>query len=142
MPTSKEKWIWQCDQAIPSDADAGRRLLDEVLEKLESLNWNSRDVFGVHLAVDEALINAIVHGNDSDTDKQVRFACKVSPEKIRVEITDEGPGFDPGSLPDPTSAGRLECPNGRGVMLMQSFMSHVEFRDHGCHVVLVKERSL
>lgn len=141
MPTSKDKWTWQIDRAIPSDACAGRKLLDEVLERLESQNWSRRDIFGVHLAVDEALINAIVHGNDSVADKQVHFSCKLSPDKIRVEITDEGPGFEPNTLPDPTAPDRLECPCGRGVMLMRSFMSHVEFQEHGCHVVLEKERS-
>ena len=126
--------------SIPNDAAVGRQLLDNVLQKLEDLHWARREIFGVQLAVDEALINAISHGNALDETKHVRFACRVSPERIHVEITDEGPGFDPDLLPDPTSPNRIGEPGGRGVLLMRAFMSRVEFRDHGNHIVLEKVR--
>ena len=141
MPTSDDNWTWQCDQVIPNDPAVGRRLVDALLEQLEALQWSRRDIFGVHLAVDEALVNAILHGNAMDDAKHVRFCCRLSPEKVRVEITDEGPGFNPDSLPDPTDAEHISCPGGRGVLLMRSFMSRVEFRDHGNHVVLEKVRT-
>ena len=140
MPTSNNTWTWQCDQVIPSDAAIGRQLLDDVLRQLEVLHWGRRDIFGVHLAVDEALVNAIFHGNGLDATKHVRFCCRVSPQKIHVEITDEGPGFDPDRLPDPTTPCRLGCPGGRGVLLMRAFMSRVEFRKRGNRVVLEKDR--
>ena len=92
---------------IPNDTAVGRRLLDDLLRQLEALHWTRRDIFGVHLAVDEALVNAILHGNALDQAKHVRFCCRLSPQKVRVEITDEGPGFDPDSLPDPTDAAHL-----------------------------------
>ena len=66
MPASDEQWTWQCDRVIPSDTAVGRRLLDDVLRQLETLHWGRRDIFGVHLAVDEALVNAILHGNAAD----------------------------------------------------------------------------
>ena len=140
MSTSDDNWSWQCDQVIQNDPVVGRRLLDEMLERLEALGWSRRDIFGVHLAVDEALINAVFHGNALDEAKHVRFCCWLSSEKVRVEIIDEGPGFDPDALPDPTDAVHLDRPGGRGVLLMRSFMSHVEFHDHGNHVVLEKTR--
>ena len=102
--------------------------------------WTRHDIFGIHLAVHEALANAIHHGNSLDEAKQVHFSCWLSPERIRVEITDEGPGFNPDSLPDPTDGVHLNCPGGRGVLLMRAFMSRVEFRDRGNHVVLEKDR--
>jgi serine/threonine-protein kinase RsbW len=140
MPASDDNWTWRCEQTIPNDLALGRRLLDELLCQLDALQWTRRDVFGVHLAVDEALVNAMLHGNALDAAKHVRFCCWLSPEKVRVEITDEGPGFDPDSLPDPTDCEHVGRPGGRGVLLMRAFMSHVEFRDHGNHVVLEKER--
>jgi serine/threonine-protein kinase RsbW len=140
MPPSDENWTWRCDQVIPNDLAVGRRLLDELLDRLEAQNWSRHDIFGIHLSVDEALVNATEHGNARDEAKHVRFCCWLSPQKIRVEITDEGPGFNPDSLPDPTDAAHLSCPGGRGVLLMRAFMSHVEFRDRGNHIVLEKTR--
>jgi len=141
MALCGENWTWHCDRVIPSDLALARRLLDELLARLEELHWSCRDIFGVHLAVDEALVNAVQHGNKRDVGKQLRFSWRVSPRKVRVEIIDEGPGFDPRCLPDPTVPERLACPNGRGVWLMKAFMTHVEYCGCGNHVVLEKERS-
>lgn len=137
---SEERWIWRCDRVIPSDTTAGRRILDEVLEALKARHWAKHDVFGIHLALEEALVNAIMHGNRSDSDKQVRVSCRISPKVVRVEITDEGEGFDPSKVPNPTDPHRLEVPSGRGVMLMKAFMSRVEYNAPGNHVILEKER--
>ena len=137
---SEENWIWQVDRVIPNDTGMGRQLLDEVLGQLESQQWSRYEIFGVHLAVDEALVNAILHGNALDASKRVHFRCRIYPKKVCVEIIDEGPGFDPDSLPDPTTASRLGYPSGRGVMLMRAFMSRVKFHDQGNHVVLEKDR--
>jgi len=135
-----EHWIWGFDRVIPSDAQAGRQVLHELLGQLENHHWAKHDVFGVHLAMEEALVNAIRHGNHQDADKRVRICCRLSPERLRIEITDEGQGFDPSSLPDPTDPARLHSPRGRGVMLMRAFMSHIEYNDRGNQVVLEKER--
>jgi len=140
MPTSDENWTWQCDQMIPNDPAVGRRLLDELLDQLRAMQWSRRDVFAVHLAVDEALINAIHHGNARDQSKHVRFQCQLSPKKLRVEIADEGPGFDPSRIPDPTDPAHIDRPGGRGVMLMRAFMTRVEYPAPGNRVVLEKER--
>ena len=141
MPTCDDNWTWRYDEVLANDIVVGRRLLDEVLQHLEELCWGRREVFGVHLAVDEALVNAMLHGNALDATKHVRFLCWLSPQKIRVEIIDEGPGFDPSHLPDPTDCEHLDRPGGRGVMLMRAFMSHIEFQDRGNHVVLEKVRN-
>jgi serine/threonine-protein kinase RsbW len=140
MPTSDNTWTWRCDEVIPNDPAVGRRLLDALLQQLELHAWSRRDVFGIHLAVEEALVNAMLHGNAMSTDKHVHFACWLSSRKLCVEIIDEGPGFNPDDLPDPTDPAHLGCPGGRGVMLMRAFMSRVEFQDRGNHVVLEKDR--
>lgn len=136
-----DPWIWQCERVIPSDSAAGRRVVNEVLAQLEAEHWVQHDVFGVHLAMEEALVNAIQHGNHRDARKSVRVSCRVSPDRVRIEIADEGPGFNPGSLPDPTCPERLQTPGGRGVMLMRAFMSRVEFNEKGNRVVLEKQRA-
>lgn len=137
----KHRWIWRSDRTIPSKTGAGRRLLEEVLQQLERQHWIPHDIFSVHLAMEEALVNAVKHGNRLDTTKQIHVTCRMSPNLLRVEIADEGEGFDPSMIPDPTDPSRIESPTGRGIMLMRSFMSRVEYNDAGNRVVLEKERA-
>jgi len=137
---SDETWIWRCDHAIPSKAEAGRQAVDDVLNELKAQNWAKHDIFGVHLAMEEAMVNAIMHGNCLDADKEVRVRCQISPVRVRIEICDEGNGFDPAAVPDPTDPDRLESPGGRGVMLMKAFMSRVQYNARGNCVVLEKQR--
>ena len=95
----------------------------------------------MHLAMEEALVNAISHGNRSDPSKNLQIVCRLSAELIRAEMTDEGEGFDPKDVPDPTSPGRIQTPGGRGVMLMRAYMSQVEYESSGRRVILAKQRS-
>jgi len=138
---SENHWIWRCDHTIPSDTKAGRRILDQVIGELQARKWGPRDIFGVQLGLEEALVNAILHGNGLDADKQVHVVCRMTPDLVRIEITDEGEGFDPATIPDPTAPDRLEAPTGRGVMLMRSFMSRVEYNEVGNRVVMEKDRA-
>lgn len=140
-PMTEEKWTWQYDRVIPSDTSAGRRVLEEVLNKLRAEQWLQHDIFGVHLAMHEALVNAIMHGNRLDPNKRIFVRCQLSREMVRIEIADEGEGFDPQCVPDPTDANHLELPTGRGVMLMKAFMTRVDFCDRGKRVVLEKRRA-
>ncbi|MCC6127568.1 MAG: ATP-binding protein [Pirellulales bacterium] len=141
MTASDPAWTWKCERVIPSDAHLGRHVLDELLHELEARHWSRRDIFCIHLAVHEALVNAIVHGNCGDREKTVHVAAQISPKCFRVEITDQGPGFDPQSLPDPTDCTHLECSGGRGVLLMRAFMSRVSYPSPGNRVILEKDRS-
>jgi serine/threonine-protein kinase RsbW len=136
-----DPWIWRCDRVIPSDRAASRQVLEEVLAHLEAEHWMQHDIFSVQLAVEEALMNAIQHGNGQDARKSVRVSCRVAHDVVQIEIADEGPGFNPRSLPDPTCPDRLQYPNGRGVMLMRAFMSRVEFNDRGNCVLMEKDRT-
>ena len=113
-------------------------LLEELLDELRRQDWEEKDVFGVHLAVEEALVNAIKHGNQEDPAKLVMVQTHVSATVVKIEVTDEGGGFDPEAVPDPTDDENLEAPSGRGLMLMKSFMSSVEFNDAGNHVAMTK----
>ena len=137
---SQDQSIWRCDRSIPSDTAAGRCVLGEVLVQLEARNWSRREVFAVHLAMEEALVNAIIHGNKLDAERKIRVVCDLTTESIRIEIADEGDGFDPSAVPDPREPDRLDTPSGRGVMLMREFMTRVEFCDLGSRIVLEKDR--
>jgi serine/threonine-protein kinase RsbW len=141
MIASDTAWAWRSEHVIPSDVVQGRHVLDELLHELEAQHWNRHDIFCIHLAVHEALINAILHGNCGDAEKTVQVTFQISPQKVRIEITDQGPGFDPQTLPDPTDCSHIENCGGRGVLLMRAFMSRVSYPPPGNTVILEKDRS-
>jgi serine/threonine-protein kinase RsbW len=136
-----EPWSWESNEVIPTDTGAGKRVLDALLAKLAELDWPQQEVFGVHLSVEEALVNAIRHGNKMDATKKVRVCCKLSPSVLRVEVADEGAGFNPADVPDPTAPENLEVPSGRGIMLMRNFMTRVEYNAKGNQVTMEKRRA-
>jgi serine/threonine-protein kinase RsbW len=116
---------------ICSDPAEARRVQDQVEQHLKSLQYHDHDIFCVRLALEEALVNAIKHGNQMDRSKSVRISYRVGPDRFDIQITDEGSGFDPEEVPDPTAAENLERPTGRGLMLMRYYMSHVTFNAQG-----------
>src|SRR5262245_13363060 len=118
---------WTHKSKIPSVRGAGKQLLDDLLGALRRGQWAEADIFGIHLAVEEAIVNAIRHGNDSDHKKQVHVACTLNHQRLTVEIIDEGDGFDPELVPDCTAPENLHVPGGRGLLLMRNYMSKVEF---------------
>lgn len=119
----------------------------------------------VGMALDEALVNALYHGNlevsselkDQDDrayyelarkrsleqpyrDRRIHVEAELSPEQARIVTRDQGPGFDPDSLPDPTDPENLLRVHGRGILLMRTFMDEVEFNDKGNEVTMIKRR--
>jgi serine/threonine-protein kinase RsbW len=132
---------WTHEQTIPSRAAAAGEVVDALLAQLRRDDWEPHDVFGIHMAVEEALVNAITHGNKEDPSKRVAVRWQSSPERLRVEIIDEGRGFDPQLLQDPTCDAYLSEPHGRGLMLIRWFMSTVKFLGAGNHLVMEKERT-
>lgn len=137
-----DEMLEEFEIVIPSDTAAGQLVQDRIIRHLEELRYDDRDIFGVRLAIEEALVNAIKHGNGMDPNKTVRIACRVDQLKIRVEIEDQGTGFQLEEIPDPTADENLERPCGRGIMLMRAFMSLIEYNEIGNRVVLEKLRTL
>lgn len=90
------------------------------------------------VVITEALSNAILHGNKQDPRKLVhlRFYTRPDPPTLIAEVQDEGAGFDPSQLPDPTTERNLLQESGRGVFLMRSLADAVEFKDGGRCVAL------
>jgi serine/threonine-protein kinase RsbW len=113
----------------------------DLLDYLQRTGWSDREVFGIHMAVEEALVNAIQHGNREDPAKTVHVSYRATAHKLRIEITDEGPGFRPADVADPR-CGELLCePHGRGLLLMRAYMSKVEYLGRGNQLVMEKRRS-
>jgi serine/threonine-protein kinase RsbW len=108
---------------------------------LTAAGFTERDVFGVRLALEEAIVNALRHGHRGDPTKSVRVRCLVSPDRILAEVEDQGPGFDPEQVPDPLAPENLERPSGRGLFLMRTYMTWIRFNARGNHVTMCKCRS-
>jgi serine/threonine-protein kinase RsbW len=125
---------------IPSDLNEGRKLAEMLLCQARSCGYGEDVCFAISLAVEEALINAIKHGNRGDASKKVTVVADVGPELARIVVVDEGGGFDPSSVPDPTLDENLEKPSGRGIMLMRAYMDEVSFNRQGNAVTMIKRR--
>jgi serine/threonine-protein kinase RsbW len=123
---------------LGQEMSAGERRL---YEAVAGRNYDEATAFAVRLAVEEAISNAFHHGNAADPAKSVTLAYRVTPHEIVIEVSDEGPGFDPDAVPDPTEPENMEIPSGRGIVLMRSYMTDVSFRPPGNHVRMVYRRS-
>jgi serine/threonine-protein kinase RsbW len=88
------------------------------------------------ISVLEAVNNAIVHGNKSNENKQVGISFSIIKKNMFVDICDEGPGFNPGQVPDPTRPENIELTNGRGIFLMSRLADEIEFNKKGNSVKL------
>lgn len=124
--------------SIPSTTAEARQAQDEI-EKALKPHCTERDLFSIKLALEEALVNAIKHGNQLDPTKSVQIEYTILPNRFEIHITDEGDGFDPEDVPDPTAIENLDRPCGRGLMLMRYYMNDVQFNDTGNRVTLYKD---
>jgi serine/threonine-protein kinase RsbW len=98
----------------------------------------------VSVAVRESLVNAIRHGNKMDESKRVQVDFVLHPDRLEIGVLDQGEGFDPDSLPDPTAEENILKTSGRGIFFMRSFMDEVRYAfppRGGTLVTMVKRRS-
>lgn len=151
---------------LGNEADAANPLVQHLRRDLSRLNWcDQTELMRIGVALDEAISNAINHGNlegDStvretsqqnylDTlaarrtqppyrDRRVTLDATITPAAVTYIITDEGPGFDPATLPDPTDPANLERVCGRGLLLIRTFMDEVSHNETGNQITMVKRR--
>jgi serine/threonine-protein kinase RsbW len=124
---------------IPSDFSAGREVQKRILDDVQRQGFASTSAFAIKLALEEALINAIKHGNKLDPKKSVHVECVVTPEQAEITIEDEGPGFERKCVPDPTLDENLEKCSGRGILLIEAYMNSVEWSKQGRRLRMVKK---
>jgi len=123
---------------IPSQLPAAKELERAVLDQLEGQRFPEACRFATKLALEEAITNAIRHGNRNDPDKHITLRFRVTPQEAEIWVADEGEGFDPDRVPDPTLDENLNKPNGRGIMLMRAYMDKVGYNQAGNEVRLIK----
>lgn len=126
---------------ILTDIGEAQRVHQLIMDQLETTHFSERELFGIRLSLEEALINALKHGNRMDPTKKVDISFTVEGDSFSVRVADEGEGFDPDEVPDPTLEENLERPSGRGLMLMRHYMDEVQFLGKGNIVVMTKRCS-
>jgi serine/threonine-protein kinase RsbW len=125
---------------VPSDLRAAREAEEQILRAIEQEGFASDAAFAIRLSLEEAITNAVKHGNRNDRSKHITLRCTIDKDKAIIHVADEGSGFDPKVVPDPTEPARISLPNGRGIMLIRAYMDEVRFNDHGNEVCMIKRR--
>jgi len=123
---------------IPSSFPKAKQVEEDIIAAARKYGYSEEDVFALQLSLEEALSNAIRHGNQEDPSKSISLRYYISAAQIDIYVADEGTGFDPTGIPDPTSSENLECPNGRGILLMRAYMNLVEYNECGNVVHMIK----
>src|SRR4051812_13881788 len=123
---------------IPSEFAAGFTVQQQILDSAAKHGFGDQCLFALKIAVEEALVNAIKHGNKLDKNKHVTIEAEISPKHAEITIADEGPGFERGDVPDPLAEENLEKPSGRGILLIESYMTKVSWDQGGRRVRMVK----
>jgi serine/threonine-protein kinase RsbW len=118
--------------------DKAREVEQKIIDACEAHHFGEADIFAIKLSLEEALVNAVKHGNKLDKSKVVKVNYHVNEQRADITIEDQGPGFNPAELPDPTEDENLERCSGRGILLMRAYMSSVVFNPQGNKVTLSK----
>lgn len=126
--------------SLPGRRDVFAEVERRILEEIERRDYPPTAAFAIRLALEEAVSNAIAHGNAEDPKKFVEVRIDVSPDQVVIEVQDEGEGFDPTTVPDPTADENIDIPSGRGLMLIRSFMTSVEIPPPGNRIRMTYRR--
>jgi serine/threonine-protein kinase RsbW len=123
---------------IPSDLTLMNGVLQYLLERVSKLGLITPEGSNLFVALDEAFVNAVKHGNKNDPTKLIRVGAELSPTEAAFTIEDEGEGFDVQTIPNPCDPSNLFKSSGRGVLLMYNIMDEVEYNAQGNRVKMVK----
>lgn len=114
-------------------------VLEYLLKRVEKLSVCKPEQSNLFVALDEAFVNAVKHGNKFDTNKVVRVKAEISRKEVKFIIEDEGEGFDVNSIPDPLNPENLFKTSGRGVLFIYNIMDEVVYNERGNRVTMVKK---
>jgi serine/threonine-protein kinase RsbW len=112
---------------LPSHIEAVADAAAAVTDFIRNCGASEELAFGIEMAVREAVTNAMVHGNHEDESKSVEVIFNCHDNELEIEVRDQGEGFDPANVPDPTKAENLLKSSGRGIFLMRTFMDEIEW---------------
>jgi serine/threonine-protein kinase RsbW len=123
---------------LPNDLRQIEHAVEYVMNRCAACQAHGRKLrLNLRVSLTEALSNAMLYGNGKDPRKRVRVEVTVGKSAITARVTDEGHGFDPTDVPDPTTPDNLEKAGGRGLFLMRELMDEVHYNERGNQVTLV-----
>lgn len=125
---------------IPSDFRNMREVQGQLMSAVEAHRFDNDAVFAIKLALEEALINAIKHGNKLDASKQVTVDAVITDDRAEFVIQDQGEGFRRKDVPDPTDDSNREKSSGRGLLLIEAYMTDVTYSDRGRRLKMVYKK--
>ena len=123
---------------LPSDLSLMNGVLEYLQERVSKLGLIKPERSNLFVALDEAFVNAVKHGNKNDPKKLLRITAELSPKEACFTVEDEGEGFNVGDIPDPCDPANLFRTSGRGVLLIYNIMDEVEYNAQGNRVKMVK----
>lgn len=129
---------FELNEKLPTSLDSVCPFMEKVLRMISDFTGRKTEIFNLKLALEEALTNAIRHGNALDRALYVDVHVKADKDKVVFDVHDQGKGFDHLHVPDPTKRKNLHNPSGRGVFLMRKVMDKVEYYDGGRGVRMTK----
>jgi serine/threonine-protein kinase RsbW len=124
---------------IPSDLAQAPRILAVVQKELTRQQFSEHSLFAIRLALEEALVNAIKHGNRLNPRKKVLVEADITPARAKIVVEDQGLGFNRKKVPDPRREENLTKCTGRGVLLIESYMNQVKWSRGGRRVEMIKK---
>ena len=129
--------------SLPSQIETVAAAAAAVAEFISRSGISDEAAFGIDMAVREAVTNAVLHGNRQDDNKTVDIVLKSSPDAVEISVHDQGPGFNPEDVPDPTASENILKTSGRGIFFMRTFMDEVDWLirpEGGTTVRMLKRR--
>jgi serine/threonine-protein kinase RsbW len=127
---------------LASDVDIISPFVDQLMRFITRFRGAEGNNFEIELALREALVNAVVHGNHNDPRKHVYVNCRCTTDgQVSITVEDEGNGFEHGTVPDPTSPDNRKRTHGRGIYLIRTLMDEVNFEQGGSVVHMRKRAS-
>lgn len=124
---------------LPSAISPMHSILDYLLKRVEKLGVVNPEQSNLFVALDEAFVNAVKHGNKFNSQKLVRITAELSDKEASFTVEDEGEGFDVNSIPDPLDPDNLFKTSGRGVLFIYNIMDEVKYNDRGNRLTMVKK---
>ena len=123
---------------LPSDLRIIEAAVTYLVNRLRTFSFGgSRLHLNFRVGVTEALANAVLYGNEQDPRRSVRVEVSIDSTRVELCVVDQGRGFDPASVPDPTHPDNLERTGGRGLFLIRKLMDEVEYNERGNAVRLL-----